>query len=158
MLIDNELVLLGVDAGQLTARVIRVPQPEHMNPDEIVRSYLHWDRTGIPEGAFVQSTSWRFVHGENALVITWAVFPDPQPGLAVPVPVFEHRDKAHAAFPAPDREEMNSVGHAAHQIAMLRMDDPNIREALERSPELAKALDAHTPSWFPKQRKGLFRS
>ena len=143
----NEMVHFSVDGGDLKARVQYLDLLENMSPDQQIRSYLGWENSS-PEGAFLHSTSWRYDYDAEALILTWAIFPDLTPGLhAVTVDPYMPEDKPDAVHPGVKRgESVASVAHAARHLAFLRDTDPSILTAIKHTPALKNALANYVPT------------
>jgi len=99
-----------------------------------------------PPPAVLHSTSWRHLD-DGTIVLTYAALPDPQPGR----PAVAIRDRTVAASgdparPSPPvvRHEQVAV-HAARHLALIAGTDPAVRLALERLPELGRALASLAP-------------
>lgn len=107
------------------------------SPDEAAR------RTAGAVPGVMHSTSWRY-RPEGRVVLTYAVCPDPEPGLpATPLRTLEIARGPAPDSPTPERIEVDHVAaHAVQHLAFLMTTDQVVREALMEWPEIALALDA----------------
>lgn len=96
--------------------------------------------------AVLHSTSWRY-RGDGSIVLTYAGFPDPQPARpAVPIEGHDIARGDDPLSPTPPRVRNEEVAvHAARHLAFIVRTDPTVRLALERLPELARALAPLAP-------------
>ncbi len=143
--------MLRAGDGWSYRRVVVSPGPGE-SPDEAARR-----AAGVEAGArdvVVHSTSWRHLPGE--IVLTYAVCPDPEPWLpAAGLPAPEVARGAAPATPSPERVEVAQVAaHAIRHLAFLMAEDPVVREALARHPQVAIALSpsgatpgGRAPAW-----------
>ncbi|MEV4224314.1 hypothetical protein [Nonomuraea sp. NPDC049725] len=149
--VSVETLLLRAGDGWSYRRVVVSPGPGE-SPDEAARR-----AAGVEQGTdevVVHSTSWRHRPGE--IVLTYAVCPDPEPWLpADGRPAAEPARGAAPATPSPERVEVAQVAaHAIRHLAFLMAEDPVVREALSRHPEVAIALSpsagtggGRAPAW-----------
>lgn len=148
----NELIFFSVRDGKLQSRVQYLDLLENISPDRQVRSYLNWE-TQAPVGALLHSTSWRHDEEKSTLIITWAIYPDPNPDFGTsPVDVYSPGLQKDAVHPAPKHgEAVASVAHAARHFAFLSKTDPAFLEALSSDPELTEALLNYSPAEIFKE-------
>lgn len=146
-LVVQELVFFSEKAGSLAWRVESHVLPTGVAPDAHVREVLGWGSDSV-DGAALHSTSWRYVAGpEPALVLTWAVLPDPDPSRARVLP----RDAkiargGDAAHPVPKSlEQINVVRHAARHLAFLVGRDSTFVAALQGRDSLRQAFVSLEP-------------
>lgn len=91
--------------------------------------------------AALHSTSWRHLD-DGTIVLTYAAFPDPDPGRpAVPIRDFAVARSADPRRPSPpDVQHEQVAAHAARHLALIADTDPLVRLAMDRFPELGRAL------------------
>jgi len=91
----------------------------------------------------VHSTSWRHLD-DGTIVLTYAVVPDPEPtSPAIAIRSHEVARSADPRRPSPPQVRHAQVAaHAARHLALIADTDPLVREVLDRSPELGRALAA----------------
>lgn len=144
----NEVVLFSVSNGELHARSFFVENFRGTAPDEAVREAMGWNDGQRPEGAVLHSTSWRYDNVVNALLLTWAVFPDPapSPSYTEKVVVYRNDEDADPTRPAVAPEEVASIGHAARHMAFLIAEDPQIAKAAAMHRGLKEAFCEHAPT------------
>jgi hypothetical protein len=143
----QELVFFSERNGSLAWRVETHTLPTGVAPDVHVRELLGWGTADV-DGAALHSTSWRYAEGpESALVLTWAVLPDPEPARAQVLP----RDAkiargGDAAHPVPKSlEQINVIRHAARHLAFLVGRDSTFVTALRGRDSLRQAFMALEP-------------
>lgn len=143
----NELIFFSVKDDALQARQQYLDLLENIEPDRQVRSYLKWD-SKVPNGAILHSTSWRYDVVRQSLVLSWAIYPDPNPDQHTqPVDRYVPSFQVDAAHPAPrEGEAVEAVAHAARHLSFLSKTDPSFRNALLKDPKLADALRKYAPS------------
>jgi len=143
----QELVFFSERAGSLAWRVETHVLPDAVAPDVHAREVLGWNTAGV-EGSALHSTSWRYLTGpEPALVLTWAVLPDPDPSRARVLPhdavIARGGDAAH---PVPKAlEQINVVRHAARHLAFLVGRDSTFVATLTGRDALRQAFVALEP-------------
>ena len=93
--------------------------------------------------AVLHSTSWRHLQ-DGTIVLTYAALPDPEPDRpAVPILDPGLARSADPRRPSPPQVRHAQVAaHAARHLALIADTDPLVREVLDRSPELGRALAA----------------
>ena len=141
------MIFFSVREEQLQSRVQYLDLLENTPPDQQVRAYLGWEK-GAPDGAVLHSTSWRYDQEKNTLVLTWGIYPDPNPNFGTsPVDTYSPDLKADAVHPAPKAgETIASVSHGARHFAFLRDTDPSVLQAIQFNPELGIALVNYSPA------------
>ncbi|WP_336205166.1 hypothetical protein [Nonomuraea sp. LPB2021202275-12-8] len=137
--IETLMLRAGSDNRWSYRRVVASPDPGQ-SPDEAAR--LACGIAADEPSTVVHSTSWRHRPGE--IVLTYAVCPDPEPWrAATELTDLEPARGAAPATPAPERIEVAHVAaHAIRHLAFLMAEDPVVRAALRRHPEVAGALEA----------------
>lgn len=96
--------------------------------------------------AVLHSTSWRHLD-DGTIVLTYATLPDPEPGKhAIPIRDFTAAGSGDPRRPSPpDVRHEQVAAHAARHLALVADTDPLIRLALDRFPDLARALAPLAP-------------
>jgi hypothetical protein len=142
--VETLMLRAGTDRTWAYRRAEARPRPGE-NPDETARRLC--GVTADDPLTVVHSTSWRHVPG-GAIVLTYAVCPDPEPWLpATALPPLEPARGAAPARPAPERLETGHVvAHALRHLAFLLEEDPIVRRTLLRHPGIAPALRDWTTS------------
>jgi len=91
--------------------------------------------------AVLHSTSWRHLD-DGTIVLTYAALPDPEPGAhSVPIrdlTAARSRDPGRPSPPGVRHEQV--AAHAARHLALVASTDPLVRLALDRFPDLDRAL------------------
>lgn len=143
----NEIAVFRLVDGTLHARTVTAEHQATISPDATVRRTLGWAGDETPDGAFLHSTSWRYDAPNDTLILTWAVFPDPDPsaGGYTPVDVFTSTT-VNTIRPAARPEDQAAVEHAARHLAFLIAEDPRVLAAAQQHTGLVDALRKHSPS------------
>ncbi|MDH2429464.1 hypothetical protein [Sphaerisporangium sp. TRM90804] len=144
--VSVETLLLRADAsGRWSYRRVVTARRPGETPDAAARRVAGVTSEAV--SAVVHSTSWRY-EPDGGIVLTYAVCPDPEPGLAATVMSELRLARGGApATPAPDVLEVeNVVTHAIRHLAFLKKTDPVVCAVLRQTPEIAKALDLASPS------------
>ncbi|MEV0714383.1 hypothetical protein [Asanoa sp. NPDC050611] len=128
-----EVVLLSAAEGALRYRTVSAPLPLGPHPDDLA---LHLSGlTLCTPGATLHSTSWRFA--EQAVLLTYAALPDPDPIDTLPLAPDRMVIGGAALAPSPPRVDADAVAaHAARHLALLSTTDPVVAAAAAAQPEL----------------------
>lgn len=152
-----ELVRLGVHRGALRWSPSSAPLTGG-EPDDVARALAGLAAEGAPAepGRTLHSTSWRYDDG--AVVLTYAVFPDPG-AHAGWEPLGEHLAVcAGPVSPGPPHVDGSQVAaHAARHLAYLAAGrDPHLTRCARQDPgpwallaERAAEVHAHVPVAVP---------
>ncbi|WP_214411519.1 hypothetical protein [Sphaerisporangium fuscum] len=144
--VSIEILILRADStGTWSYRRLVTSTRQGESPDQAARR-----ASGLGEEAgdiTVHSTSWRY-QPDGQVVLTYAVCPDPASHL----PATELHELRVARGDAPaaptpgDLTVANVAAHAIRHLAFLKITDLMVRETLERTPEIAAALDQMSPA------------
>lgn len=142
--VETLMLRASTDSKWAYRRATTLPGPGEA-PDQAARRIS--GVTADAPATVVHSTSWRY-RPEGEIVLTYAVCPDPEPGLpATELPALEIVGGDAPATPAPERIEVaNVAAHAIRHLAFLAVEDPVVRQALAHHPDVVTALN---PAFAP---------